>query len=90
MALRTIAWMLVAIVGLLCLVMGRRVFIDEDWEDGEWWALRRQPLAGDATAQGRRAMEVGFATWLGMMIGTAVKLALVFVMVGAFVAAYLF
>ena len=57
---------------------------------GEWWALRRQPLAGDATAQGRRAMEVGFATWLGMMIGTAVKLALVFVMVGAFVAAYLF
>jgi uncharacterized protein YqgC (DUF456 family) len=57
---------------------------------GEWWALRRQPQAGDATAQGRRAMEVGFATWLGMMIGTAVKLALVFVMVGAFVAAYLF
>jgi uncharacterized protein len=56
---------------------------------GEWWALRQQP-AGDAAAQGRRAFEVGFATWLGMMIGTAVKLALVFVMVGAFVVAYLF
>lgn len=57
---------------------------------GEWWALRQQPAAGDTAAQGRRAMEVGFATWLGMMIGTAVKLALVFVMVGAFAAAYFF
>jgi len=57
---------------------------------GEWWALRQQPAGGDAAAQGRRAVEVGFATWLGMMIGTAVKLALVFVMVGAFAAAYFF
>jgi uncharacterized protein len=56
---------------------------------GEWWALRRQPV-GDAAATGKRALEVGFATWLGMMIGTAVKLALVFVMVGVFVLALLF
>jgi uncharacterized protein len=56
---------------------------------GEWWALRRQPV-GDAAANGKRAMEVGFATWLGMMIGTAVKLALVFVMVGVFVVALYF
>lgn len=56
---------------------------------GEWWSLRGQSH-GDAAAQGRRAVEVGFATWLGMMIGTAVKLALVFVMVGAFAAAYFF
>ena len=56
---------------------------------GEWWALRRQ-AAGDLAANGKRAFEVGFATWLGMMIGTAVKLALVFVMVGAFAAAYFF
>jgi len=54
---------------------------------GEWWALRHQP---GVTANGQRALTVGVATWLGMMIGTAVKLALVFVMVGAFVAAYLF
>ena len=26
---------------------------------------------GNPQAQGQRAMEVGFATWLGMMIGTA-------------------
>jgi uncharacterized protein YqgC (DUF456 family) len=55
---------------------------------GEAWALRRQP-AGDAAANGKRALEVGFATWLGMMIGTAVKLSLVFVMVGVFVGALL-
>ncbi|HVK33635.1 MAG TPA: DUF456 domain-containing protein [Burkholderiaceae bacterium] len=56
---------------------------------GEWWALRHQPGA-TVTANGQRALTVGMATWLGMLIGTAVKLALVFVMVGAFVAAYLF
>jgi uncharacterized protein YqgC (DUF456 family) len=52
---------------------------------GEWWALRRST---DHAANGLRAFEVGFATWLGMMIGTAVKLALVFVMIGAFALAY--
>jgi uncharacterized protein len=60
---------------------------------GEWWALRngRQAAAiADHAADGKRALEVGFATWLGMMIGTAVKLALVFLMVGVFVAAYFF
>jgi uncharacterized protein YqgC (DUF456 family) len=56
---------------------------------GEWWALRHQPGA-TVTANGQRALTVGVATWLGMMIGTAVKLALVFVMAGAFVAAYVF
>lgn len=54
---------------------------------GEWWALRHQP---GVAANGQRALTVGMATWLGMMIGTAVKLALVFVMVGAFAAAYFF
>jgi uncharacterized protein YqgC (DUF456 family) len=61
---------------------------------GEWWALRgaRRALTMDAAhaADGKRALEVGFATWLGMMIGTAVKLALTFVMVGAFAFAYFF
>jgi uncharacterized protein len=54
---------------------------------GEWWALRHQTMTRPM-AQGQRALEVGFATWLGLMIGTAVKLALTFVMVGAFVVAY--
>jgi hypothetical protein len=61
---------------------------------GEWWALRGQrSLAASPTdhaADGKRALEVGVATWLGMMIGTAVKLALTFVMVGAFAFAYFF
>jgi uncharacterized protein YqgC (DUF456 family) len=56
---------------------------------GEWWALRGQAL-GDAARTGQRALKVGLATWLGMMVGTAVKLALVFVMVGIFAAAYFF
>lgn len=56
---------------------------------GEWWALRHQTLT-DPAGQGKRALEVGFATWLGLMIGTAVKLALVFLIVGAFALAYWF
>ncbi|HEU4622455.1 MAG TPA: DUF456 domain-containing protein [Burkholderiaceae bacterium] len=37
-----------------------------------------------------RAGRVGMATWIGMIIGTAVKLAIVFVMVGLFIVALLF
>ncbi len=33
----------------------------------------------------RRAGEVGAATWIGLLLGTAVKIALVFAMVGIFV-----
>lgn len=62
---------------------------------GEWWALRGHQgalsmAAGNHAADGKRALQVGFATWLGIMIGTAVKLALTFVMVGAFAFAYWF
>jgi uncharacterized protein YqgC (DUF456 family) len=61
---------------------------------GEWWALRGRAgtlsLAGDHAADGKRALAVGFATWLGIMIGTAVKLALVFLMVGIFAFTYFF
>ena len=35
----------------------------------------------------RRAGTVGVATWLGLLIGTAVKVAIVFAMIGAFVVA---
>jgi uncharacterized protein YqgC (DUF456 family) len=37
-----------------------------------------------------RAGKVGIATWIGLLLGTAVKVALVFTMVGIFVAALLF
>jgi uncharacterized protein YqgC (DUF456 family) len=45
---------------------------------GEWWARR------DTT----RAAQVGLATWIGLLVGTAIKLALVFAMVGIFVVAW--
>ena len=46
--------------------------------------------AGDAaTPQGQgQALKVGVATWLGMLAGIAIKLALVFAMIGAFAIAY--
>ncbi len=34
-----IAWAFVAVFGVLCLAAGRRVLIDPDWEDGDWWVL---------------------------------------------------
>lgn len=36
----------------------------------------------------QRALRVGLATWIGLLIGTAVKLALSFAMVGVFAMAY--
>lgn len=53
------------------------------------------PLAGAALGEYlarrdlARAGKVGFATWLGLVIGTAVKVAIVFTMLGVFAAALL-
>jgi uncharacterized protein YqgC (DUF456 family) len=53
------------------------------------------PLAGAAIGEYVaqrdlvRAGRVGIATWLGLVIGTAVKVAIVFTMLGVFVAALL-
>ncbi len=53
------------------------------------------PLAGAAIGEYiaqrdlRRAGKVGIATWLGLLIGTAVKVAIVFTMVGVFIVALL-
>ena len=53
------------------------------------------PLVGAAVGEYiaqrdlRRAGSVGVATWLGLLIGTAVKVAIVFAMIGAFVVALL-
>ena len=59
------------------------------------WGLLFMPLAGAAIGEyvaqrdARRAGKVGLATWIGMLLGTAVKVAIVFVMVGIFVFALL-
>ena len=59
------------------------------------WGLLFMPLVGAAAGQfiaerdAVRAGRVGLATWIGLLVGTAVKVALVFVMVGVFVAALL-
>jgi len=55
------------------------------------WGLLFMPLAGAAIGEYvaqrdlRRAGKVGLATWIGLLLGTAVKVALVFAMVGIFV-----
>ena len=48
-------------------------------------------VIGELIAQknAKQAAKVGLATWLGLLIGTVVKLVLVFMMVGIFVAALL-
>jgi uncharacterized protein len=86
-AIGTVAGVFTGFIGLLFMpLLGAMT--------GEWWALRsNQGMPASmavATADGKRALEVGFATWLGIMIGTAVKLALVFVMVGMFAVALFF
>jgi len=59
------------------------------------WGLLFMPLAGAAIGEyvaqrnALRAGKVGLATWIGMLLGTAVKVAIVFVMVGIFVFALL-
>ena len=58
------------------------------------WGLLFMPLVGAAIGEYsaqrdlRRAGKVGVATWLGLLLGTAVKIAIVFAMIGIFVAAF--
>jgi uncharacterized protein YqgC (DUF456 family) len=57
------------------------------------WGLLFMPLAGAAIGEFiaqrdlPRAGKVGVATWIGLLVGTAVKLAIVFAMVGVLVVA---
>jgi uncharacterized protein YqgC (DUF456 family) len=54
------------------------------------------PLAGAAIGEfiahrdALRAGRVGVATWVGLLVGAVLKLAIVFTMTGVFVAALLF
>jgi uncharacterized protein YqgC (DUF456 family) len=59
------------------------------------WGLIFMPLVGAAIGEYsaqrdlRRAGKVGIATWIGLLLGTAAKIAIVFAMVGIFVTALL-
>jgi uncharacterized protein YqgC (DUF456 family) len=59
------------------------------------WGLLFMPLAGAAIGEYvaqrdlRRAGKVGLATWIGLLLGTATKVAIVFAMIGIFVFALL-
>jgi uncharacterized protein YqgC (DUF456 family) len=59
------------------------------------WGLLFMPLVGAALGEYlaqrdlRRAGKVGIATWIGLLLGTAAKVAIVFAMVGIFVFALL-
>ncbi len=60
------------------------------------WGLLFMPLVGAAIGEFialrdlLRAGKVGLATWLGMLIGTAAKVAIVFAMIGVFLVALVF
>jgi hypothetical protein len=59
------------------------------------WGLVFMPLVGAAIGEliahrdALRAGKVGAATWLGLLVGTAIKIAVAFTMIGVFVAAAL-
>jgi len=59
------------------------------------WGLVFMPLIGAAIGEYsaqrdlRRAGKVGIATWIGLLIGTAAKVAIVFAMIGIFATALL-
>lgn len=60
------------------------------------WGLLFMPLVGAAIGEFlarrdlARAGRVGIATWLGVLLGTAAKVAIVFAMIGVFAAALVF
>lgn len=60
------------------------------------WGLLFMPLVGAAIGEyiaqrdALRAGKIGVATWVGLLIGTAAKLAIAFTMIGVFAAALLF
>ena len=60
------------------------------------WGLLFMPLAGAAIGEyishrdALRAGKVGLATWIGLLVGAVLKLAIVFTMVGIFIAALIF
>lgn len=60
------------------------------------WGLLFMPLVGAAIGEFidhqdmLRSGKVGLATWIGMLVGTVIKLSLAFTMVGILISAYIF
>ncbi len=85
-ALGTVLGVFTGFVGLLFMPLAGAML-------GEYWTLQRRQggFAGlNHDAAGRQAVRVGVATWVGLLLGTVVKLVLVFLMVGVFATAYWF
>ena len=89
-----VAWAVYLVLGLrslMCLRSGNGRIAS--WAQWVWWLV--WPLAlsllGEYLAQKdqHRAVRVGVATWLGIMLGLLAKVVLAFIMVGLFVAALL-
>jgi uncharacterized protein YqgC (DUF456 family) len=58
---------------------------------GEYWSQRKQLGAGagrpQLNAAGQQAAKVGMATWVGLLLGTVIKIVIVFLMIGVFTVA---
>ena len=86
-AVGTVAGVLMGLVGLLFMpLLGAMA--------GEYWS-QRQRLGSAATrselsAAGQKAATVGAATWIGLLLGTVIKLVLTFLMIGVFAVALWF
>ncbi|WP_341893309.1 DUF456 domain-containing protein [Variovorax sp. YR752] len=85
-AIGTVLGILMGFVGLLFMpLVGAAA--------GEYWHQQRRnggfASAADHAMAGRQAARVGVATWIGQLLGTVVKVVLVFLMIGVFAVAYM-
>jgi uncharacterized protein len=83
-ALGTVAGIFTGFVGLLFLPLAGAVA-------GEYFARTRNAglaITAVNNEHATHAAKVGIATWVGMLVGTVVKLVLVFLMIGVFAVAY--
>lgn len=79
-AVGTVLGVLMGLVGLLFMpLLGAMA--------GEYWSQRHGAGTVDSAAAGQQAARVGVATWIGLLLGTVIKLVLVFLMIGVFVVA---
>jgi uncharacterized protein YqgC (DUF456 family) len=86
-AVGTVAGVLMGLVGLLFMpLLGAMA--------GEYWSQRQRLGAtatrGELNAAGQQAATVGVATWIGLLLGTVIKVVLTFLMIGVFFAALWF
>jgi uncharacterized protein YqgC (DUF456 family) len=60
---------------------------------GEYWSRHRERGGFGSSAEqgvaGREAARVGVATWIGLLLGTVVKVVLTFLMIGVFAVAWM-